>query len=91
MEVHFHATLRDLVGERTVDVPVEPGQTIRDMINAVIERHPDLQSRFFDDDGSLVPYIHIFMDGRNVRLLEGLDTPITPEARISIFPPIAGG
>lgn len=91
MEIYFHTVLRDIVGGRDVEVPVDAGQTIGDMIEALIVDHPTLRARFYAADGSLSAYIHIFMDGRNVLLLGGLDAPITPGARINIFPPIGGG
>jgi molybdopterin synthase sulfur carrier subunit len=91
MQVHFHATLRDDVGGRTVEVPVEAGQTIHELIDALIDPYPSLKSKFWITDDSFSPYIHIFMDGRNILLSDGLDTRIPPNARINIFPPIAGG
>jgi molybdopterin converting factor small subunit len=33
----------------------------------------------------------ILVDGQDARGLQGLDTPLGPESRISIFPPLAGG
>lgn len=32
-----------------------------------------------------------FLDGRDVRYLQGLATPLTEEATLDLFPPVAGG
>ena len=43
------------------------------------------------DDGSLRPFIKITVNGRDIQLENGLDTAVTDEDTIAIFPPIAGG
>jgi molybdopterin synthase sulfur carrier subunit len=90
-KVNFHAMLRDIVGGRTVELPIQPGQTVRDMLAVIIERYPALQPKFYEEDGSLTRFILIFIDGRNILLMGGLDAVIPEDAIINIFPPVAGG
>ena len=33
----------------------------------------------------------VFIDGREIRNLQGLDTPVAADATVDIFPPTAGG
>ena len=90
--IRLYATLRDIVGDREITVPFEDGATVRDLIRAIQEASPELGAKILDQDGQLTKLVHIFVNGRNVLLLEqGLDTPITPDAQVSIFPPTAGG
>ena len=42
-----------------------------------------------DDDG--VAFTKVFVDGREMRHLQGLDTTIPIDATVDVFPPAAGG
>jgi molybdopterin synthase sulfur carrier subunit len=91
IRVRFFAMLRDDVGGPSVEVVLEPGRTVRDLFHRLVERYPALGRRLFDDRGGLSPHLFVFVDGRSILLGEGLDTPLAPDAEVSIFPPIAGG
>jgi molybdopterin converting factor small subunit len=41
--------------------------------------------------GELRSNIHIFLNGRDVRYLGGLEMPIPEHADVCIFPPVGGG
>ncbi len=43
------------------------------------------------DDGVLRPFIKITINGKDIRLGDGLDTAIACADTIAVFPPIAGG
>ena len=86
MQLYFHGTLREIVGGRVVEVPFEPGQKLDQLLAAAVDKYPALRAKLFLDDGSLPKTILIAVNGRNVRLLEELETPIPADARINIFP-----
>jgi molybdopterin synthase sulfur carrier subunit len=44
-----------------------------------------------DEEGHLSRRVNIFVGGRNVRWLQGLETPLESGQTIDIFPPVAGG
>ena len=92
MKIHFYATLRPLVGGKTIEIPDKDGMTIRQMFDAMLENFPILQNEMFDQDGELLPHMHVFLNGRDVRHLENpWDAVIEPDATINIFPPVGGG
>lgn len=51
MEVRFYATLRDIVGGRTVEVDLEAGTTVRELLERLFERFPELKPRLLDEAG----------------------------------------
>lgn len=91
MEVRFYATLRDIVGGRSVDVNLEPGATVGELLARLFERFPDLEPRLLDEAGELRRSVNVFVNGRGVPHLDGLNTKLQPQDEISIFPPVAGG
>jgi molybdopterin synthase sulfur carrier subunit len=91
MQIKVYATLRDVVGGKQVEIDVGAGMTARQLLKAIIARHPQLSEKFFDDQDRLRPSIHVLVNGRDIQHLDGLDTKIGPDAGVSIFPPVGGG
>ncbi len=90
--VRLYATLRPRAGgEGVVDVPWSSGDTIADVIRDLLRRKPALEGHILDDDGQLLPHVMVFLDGRDIRHLSGLETPVDSEAELFVFPPVAGG
>jgi molybdopterin converting factor small subunit len=87
-EIRIPPVLRpDAGGNRAIQT--EAG-TVREALAELVEQHPGLQSRVLDGDG--VPsYLNVFVDGDDIRLLSGLDTPVAPAAKILLLPAVAGG
>lgn len=42
-------------------------------------------------DGQIRPHFIITVNGKDIQLLQGLDTPLGDDDQLAIFPPIAGG
>jgi molybdopterin synthase sulfur carrier subunit len=91
MEVKVYATLRIKIGQPKITVNAGPGDTVRDAIREVLERYPILTADVMSDDTELANHVNIFLNGRNVRLLDGLDTVIQNGQRLDLFPPVGGG
>ena len=91
MRVRIFATLRPIVGSAEVPVETQAGQTVGDLLDEMVTRWPDLRPEMLDGNGDLLKRIHIFVNGRSLRYLEGLDTVIGESDDIRIFPPVGGG
>ena len=91
MKVNFYATYRPIVGGKTVDFDVDHGITVQQLIEAIITRFPAMQREMLDEQGSLYSHVHIFVNGRDIYYLKGMDTLIRAEDTLNIFPPVGGG
>lgn len=91
MQVSFYATLRAIVGGRVQEVNLPEGSDVRNLVDEIARRWPELQEHLFDETGSLSRRVNIFVEGRNVRWLAGLDTKLLGNPQIALFPPVAGG
>ena len=85
--VNLYATLRDLTGEKSVIVE---GTTVREALLNLAQRWPALAEELLEGGGIRDGY-SIFVNGRDVRYLEGLDTPLLKDDVLDLFPPVAGG
>jgi molybdopterin synthase sulfur carrier subunit len=83
--------LRELGGERDIDVALADGATVRDLLNRLVELRPVLAQRLLDEDGDIPRFVNVFVNGRDIRHLSGLDTPVMPDDEVTILPPAAGG
>jgi len=92
MRVNFHATLRTVVGQKTVELPVAPGSCALELARYVANRWPSLADQIIDSEGDVSRQVHIMIGGRNIRWLpEGSATPIGADDVVDFFPPTAGG
>lgn len=89
--IKLFATLRDFVGAKEITVPFEAGGTARDLLQAIRQVNPALGDKIADNNGQLSGLVHIFVEGRNIDWLQGLDTVITEADEVFMIPPVAGG
>jgi MoaD family protein len=92
MQVNFYGTYRLMTGIKSCEFDAVQGSTIRDLLLDVAARYPALQDEMFNEHGKVYPYIPLYINGRNPRLLaQGFDSPIQAEDVLSIFSPISSG
>jgi len=68
-----------------------PGETVAELLEAAVEKHPELNKHLFGDDNQLRPFVNLFLDEENITQLSGLETPLAEGDTVLIIPSIAGG
>ena len=87
--VYIPAVLRPNVGGvKSLDIG---GDSIRGVVDALVEQHPALRTQLLTDDGDLNRFVNVFINGKDVRYLAGLDTPVGPTDEVRLLPAMAGG
>ena len=66
-------------------------QTVAGLIDALDAKAPGIGARILDDGGSLRRFVNVYVDGDDVRHLEGLATPVRPGSEVQVIPSVAGG
>ena len=82
--VKLYANLRKLAGTKELSIP---GATVGAVVSDLVREHPPVGDVLFKD-GELAPHIVITLNGHNTIDLE---TSVTEQDIVAIFPPIAGG
>jgi molybdopterin converting factor small subunit len=86
--VRIPPTLRaETGGERQVSAS---GATVREVLDDLMERFPGLRSQLVEDE-ELAPFVNVYVEGEDVRMLEGLDTPVERGSTVILLPAMAGG
>lgn len=65
------------------------GDTVGQALADCIAKEPRLKTRVFREGGEM--WAGVFLNGRNVRQFQGLETALSDGDEIKILPPIAGG
>lgn len=92
MKVNFFATLRPIVGGKTVEFEVDHGLTVQEMLNVMIARFPKLKDELLDENGKMYGHVHFFVNGRDAQFLEnGIETRLMPDDVVNVFPAVGGG
>jgi molybdopterin synthase sulfur carrier subunit len=87
--VRIPTPLRRLTnGQDKVDVEAD---SLGGVIDAMNEQYPGLRDRICDDQGQLRNFVNVYVNGEDVRFLQGLDTPTTAGDEVSVVPAVAGG
>lgn len=76
--------------DRQSEVEAE-GATVGEALANVVAQYPDLKHQIYEDDANLRGFVNVFVDGTNIKKLNGLDTLVAAGATVMIVPAIAGG
>jgi sulfur-carrier protein len=86
--VRIPPQLRSEVGGAR-EVPAEGG-TVRELLDDLLSRFPALRPQLVENDG-LAPFVNVYVEGEDVRTLDGLDTSVEPGNTVILLPAMAGG
>jgi molybdopterin converting factor small subunit len=66
------------------------GSTVRELLDDLRAKLPQLGDKVYDGD-SIRPFVNVYLDGEDVRTLEGVDTPVKDGSTLILLPAMAGG
>ena len=65
--------------------------TMVEVVESLEEQFPGLKARICDDDGELRSFVNVYVNGEDIRFLDGMGSAISSGDEISIVPAVAGG
>jgi molybdopterin synthase sulfur carrier subunit len=68
-----------------------PGSTIAELLENVLVRFPTLKLHLYDSEGNLRRHINVFVNGVQLRELNGMDTILKDDDKIILMISAAGG
>ena len=87
--VRIHTPLRRMTGGKD-KVEVE-SNTLGEMVESLESTYPGFKERLVDENGDLRYFVNIYINGEDVRFLQGLQTSTSTGDEVSIVPAVAGG
>lgn len=67
------------------------GRTVEEALASIERRYPGLREQLRETSGEVRSFINVFVNGTEIRSLQGGATPLREEDEISIVPAMAGG
>ena len=87
--VRIPTPLRRLTGN--IDKVEVDADTLQGVVDALDQAHEGIKARICGDDGEIRHFVNVYVNGEDVRYLDGLNTPTKTGDEISIVPAVAGG
>ncbi len=91
MRVKLFANFRDICLDKAVEVPSPDGSSVIEVLEDLIKLYPALEEEVFNSERKLKPFVHVFINGRNIIHADGLNTLVSGQDQFALFPPVAGG
>ena len=67
------------------------GADVGEVLHDLADKHPGTATQLFGEGGELNRYVNVYLNDEDVRVLQGLDTPVGDADTIVILPAMAGG
>lgn len=89
IEVRIPTPLRRLTdGNSKVE---SDGSTLIEVVNSLNSQFPGIKDRLCDDNNELRNFVNIYINGEDVRFLDGIHSSVKDGDELSIVPAVAGG
>lgn len=89
VRVRIPAPLRSVTsGQSEVSVG---GASVNEALTELEVLFPEIRQRLRDDEGALRRFVNLYVNGEDVRFLNGLQTDLKAGDEVSIIPAVAGG
>ena len=67
------------------------GESIGAIVDSLEGQFPGIKERICDESGGLRHFVNIYLNGEDIRYLQGLDSKVNDGDELSIVPAVAGG
>ncbi|MCC6170184.1 MAG: MoaD family protein [Caldilineaceae bacterium] len=87
--VRIPAQIRRLYGSNAHEML--DAASVADLVAQLDARYPGMGERLMEPSGQLRRWVNVFVQGDDVRSLQGVDTPLQRGDEVWIVPSVAGG
>jgi len=92
VQIRFIATLRHLLGVKSVDLEIPCPMKLLEVLNLLAEKYGEkLRKAIFDENGKVKNEFLILVNDAEISVLNGLNTEISDGDVITLLPTIHGG
>ncbi|MCS7131374.1 MAG: MoaD family protein [Hadesarchaea archaeon] len=92
VNVKFSALIKEIIDTNEATIEID-GDKVGELLAALIHKYGTQFRKWIMDESTGKPrrFINIFVNGRDIRNLQGLDTKLTEGDEIRLIPTVAGG
>jgi sulfur-carrier protein len=94
--MHFHlpSALRRFARDNEVvemRLPLDVRMTISEAFVMLGREYPAVRQRVLDDQNNIRRHVNVFVNGENVRFMQGGSTQVSDATEVWVFPALSGG
>lgn len=78
-------------GQSSLTAPADGAVTVEWLLDSVTGRYAALSRRLRDETGTIRRHVNIYVNGNEIRRLQGLATRVAPGQEVLILQSVAGG
>jgi molybdopterin converting factor small subunit len=67
------------------------GDTAGRAIEAFADKYPGIRQHLYDENNALRSFVNVYIGEKNIKTVNGLDTPVRDGDALMLVPAIAGG
>ena len=67
------------------------GDTVGDVLSALVGLYPGLRTQLLTDEGELNRFVNVYLNDQDIRYLQERGTPVEARDTLIILPAMAGG
>lgn len=87
-QVKLDAMLREFVPRLSIEARAD---SVSGLLDELEREFPKLRRRLRDESGTMRPFVRVFVNGEDMRALDGLGTHLAPKDQVDILHSIQGG
>ncbi len=94
MLFHLPSAIRRFAGDSEfVEMKVAPDvrMTVGEAFVMLGRDYPGIRQRVLDDQNNIRRHVNVFVNGENVRFMQGVATRVSDETEVWIYPALSGG
>lgn len=89
VKVRIPAQIRRMYGAQSHEEV--QAASVADVVRVLEARYPGMGERLTEPGGEARRWVNFYIDGEDIRGLQGMATPLRPGSEVIIVPSIAGG
>lgn len=90
VKAKFSSALKPQTHE--AETTVHGAESVKALLDALAKKYGEaFQKRVFDESGALRKFISIYVNGEDIRFVNGVDTKLKPGDEVLLLPAVSGG
>ena len=86
VKIRYIGLVQNVVGNRQEELSLQTDTTVRQLLMMLVEKHGiHFRLSVLRTSGELRPTVTIHVGNRNIKELEGLDTPLVPDSEMTVI------
>ena len=92
IEIKFFTSLREITGQKVDEIYLQNTVTVNELVTVLSEKYgKNFREYIYNKKGKVQGFLSFLVNGKNINIMQGLDTKLQEGDVVAILPPIGGG